>query len=406
MMKEGDYDWERQGDRVVDLIGQYAEVEPQPAEDIQNVLSSRNFDKELAEMGEEQPFDDDAHYDKSGVDDAESQAGWLRFEQVLKTEGRFFSSVAEATLTSIFNGIAEHQTESGRPIIVDAGPATQLAAIYRARAFQSNQKLEDALKRPDKEIGPPPPSAAIDGRMNARGIAVFYGATDPLVALKEVRPPVGSRVVVGRFELLRPLRLLDIEAIRSVNVRGSVFDRDYIRRLERAKFLEWLSRRITMPVMPDDEPFEYLATQAIADFLAADVNSALDGILYPSAQGNEGKPNVVLFHKAARVQSLDIPSGTEISASLYGHTEDGLEINYRVSEEVPPQTPPITVQDDDFTFFPEPINALDPEDHDGRSPTLKLDTATLAVHHVRGVEFQTETHPVSRHRSQKRERNF
>jgi RES domain len=48
--------------------------------------------------------------------------------------------------------------------------------------------------------------------MNAQGIAVFYGATDPLVALADVRPPVGSTVAVGRFELIRPVRLLDVEA--------------------------------------------------------------------------------------------------------------------------------------------------------------------------------------------------
>ena len=34
--------------------------------------------------------------------------------------------------------------------------------------------------------------------------------------------------------------------------------------------------------MPDDEPFEYLVTQAIADYLAAE--QAIDGIIYPSAQ--------------------------------------------------------------------------------------------------------------------------
>jgi hypothetical protein len=39
------------------------------------------------------------------------------------------------------------------------------------------------MKRPDEEIGPPPPSLAVAGRMNAAGIAVFYGATDPSVAL-------------------------------------------------------------------------------------------------------------------------------------------------------------------------------------------------------------------------------
>lgn len=95
-------------------------------------------------------------------------------------------------------------------------------------------------------------------------------------------PPVGSRVMVGKFELLRPLRLLDVAALESVFVKGSIFDSGYIRRLEQAKFLERLSHRITMPVMPTDEASDYLITQAIADYLAAEVN--LDGIVYPSAQ--------------------------------------------------------------------------------------------------------------------------
>jgi len=36
--------------------------------------------------------------------------------------------------------------------------------------------------------------------------------------------------------------------------------------------------------MPNDEPFEYLATQVIADFLATRRDPELDGIIYRSAQ--------------------------------------------------------------------------------------------------------------------------
>ncbi len=36
--------------------------------------------------------------------------------------------------------------------------------------------------------------------------------------------------------------------------------------------------------MPDDEPSEYLATQAIADFLATESAIRLDGIIFPSVQ--------------------------------------------------------------------------------------------------------------------------
>jgi RES domain len=83
--------------------------------------------------------------------------------------------------------------------------------------------------------------------MNARGIAVFYGATHAKVALAETRPPVGSRVLVGRFEITRPLKLLDDEALRSIYVKGSVFDSTWLDRLKKAKFLGDLSHRITMP---------------------------------------------------------------------------------------------------------------------------------------------------------------
>ena len=284
MIKEGDYDWERKGEPIVDIIQEYAHIEPEPAEDIRSVLEDRHYDRESMEMGEEGLFDEDAHYAEADVDDAESQAGWLHFEESLKTEARYFSRTAEWTLKDIFEGITEHQTHDGRPIVVEAGPGARIDAIYRARVFQSADKLKNALGRPDKEIGPPPSKIALAGRMNAYGISVFYGATDQTVALAEVRPPVGSRVVVGRFELIRPVRLLDVEALRVLNVEGSVFDPSYRSRLEKAKFLKWLSRRIALPVMPDDESYDYIPTQAIADFLASNANPLLHGILYPSVQ--------------------------------------------------------------------------------------------------------------------------
>ncbi|MDQ9154364.1 RES domain-containing protein [Klebsiella sp. 76637] len=34
-----------------------------------------------------------------------------------------------------------------------------------------------ALRMPESSFGPPPPELTPSGRMNARGISVFYGAT-------------------------------------------------------------------------------------------------------------------------------------------------------------------------------------------------------------------------------------
>ena len=401
MIKEGDLDWERKGEPIADIIQEYAHMEPGPADDIRSVLEDRHSDRDSELMGYENPFDEEAHYAESEVDDRESQAGWRHFEDSLKTEARYFSRTGEETLRSIFEGLAEHKTEDGRPIIVDAGPGLTLAALYRARVFQSYAKLEAALKRPDIEIGPPPSAYATSGRMNAHGISVFYGATDPMVALAEIRPPVGSTVVVGRFELVRPVRLLDVEALRSVYVSGSIFDPEFIHRLARGKFLKWLSQRIVKPVMPDDQPFDYLATQAIADFIATDAKPPLDGVIYPSAQGKKGQCNVVLFHKAARIQRMDIPKGTRIAASLYNETEDGPETDYWVWEEVPPEVPPASPRPEDFLFSSESLDSIDFDAHDYRDAALKLDVESVKVHHVSAISFTTEDYPVRRHRTKK-----
>jgi hypothetical protein len=237
--------------------------------------------------------------------------------------------------------------------------------------------LEKALERPDIESGPPPFEMATAGRMNARGISVFYGATEANVALAEIRPPVGSRVLIGKFELLRPMRLLDVAALESVFVKGSIFDAGYIRRLEQAKFLGHLSRRITMPVMPDDEPSNYLITQAIADYLAAEVK--LDGIIYPSAQAGENAQNVVLFRHAARVREMELPPETEISAQLYQDTEEGRESDYWVWEEVPPPEPPEAGDPNEAPLrrVLQPSISARHADTDGREATLHLALASI-----------------------------
>ena len=41
--------------------------------------------------------------------------------------------------------------------------------------------------------------------MNAPGIRAFYGAMEESTCLAEIRAPVGSHVVVGRFQFTRPV---------------------------------------------------------------------------------------------------------------------------------------------------------------------------------------------------------
>ena len=298
--KESTYDWEREGQKSIYAIMDAAEISETVAKDIQEVLSERHFDFDSAALGDEAEFSDEAHYEEIMPGDEEWQMGWSDFEKTIKSESRFFSRKAADQLCKIFESIDEMATARGDSPIVNAGPNTEYTHLYRARVFQSDQMLKRAMARPDKELAAPPSLKAAGGRMNATGISTFYGATKLSTALAEVRPPVGSQIASARFKITRPLRLLDLASLADILEVGSIFDPDFAYRIGRAKFLRRLCRLIERPIMPDDQSSEYLVTQAIADFLATEAQTQLDGILYSSAQVSEDGLNAILFHKASR----------------------------------------------------------------------------------------------------------
>lgn len=397
MYRDSPYGWERPGDPAAYAIQQAAAIGEEAAEDVRSALEANTFvtaDEYMSGDGEGE-FDEESQYEEIDADATEIHYDWLHFQKTLKTETRLFNVGAKVVLDSIFDGLDGHATRGGKKVIVVAGPDEKLSALYRARVFQEDDKLEEALKRPDVGIGPPPSAAASAGRMNARGIAVFYGATHPDVAIAETRPPVGSRVAVARFEIIRPLKLLDLVALRSIFVKGSIFDPTYLARAKKAAFLSTLGDQATKPVMPGDEPFEYLVTQAIADYLANLDEPKLDGIIYRSVQDGKAKKNIVLFHKAAGVKPLDVPPGTEISAHLFEHDDEGIRPDYWVFESVPPEG------DEDGLGLGMPMHGLfDPTDRGtSRDPALSIDVKSLEVHHIKRAEyFSTKFTPV-RHRS-------
>ena len=395
---ESEYNWEQDGEPVLVAIANMAEISEASANDVIEILANRYYDRHSAEIGEETEFDGDSYYELRGASDEAWQWEWRNFEQSLKSEARFFSRAATDYLASIFDGIDELKTRDDCLVVVNAGPQTEFEHLYRARVFQSREKLEEALCHPDLHIGPPPGRFAASGRMNARGISVFYGATDADVALAEVRPPVGSDVVVAKFFIIRPLRLLDLSALEGVYEKGSFFDPLYKERLERAEFLHSLGRRITKPVMPDDQDFDYLVTQAIADFLATENKPQLDGIIFESVQSKSGR-NVVLFHKAARVEEKVYPKGTEIKADSRYWTEDGGEPDYSVSVLLPPQTIPETHMQDDMSW--SPFCFLPHVDNDSRSITLRVDYLPVTVHHIDRVQVHHTSQNVLRQTMEK-----
>jgi RES domain-containing protein len=395
---ESSYEWTRHGLPVLEAIQQAAEIPPVVARDVLEILSLEHDDLEFGAAGENE-FDPDSYYDEKSPDDLVWQRRWQEFEQSLWKEARFFSRQAAELLHSVFGGIDQLRTGRGAAAVLEAGPGQALDHLYRARVFQATETLEVALGRPDLHLGPPPAALASAGRMNARGISVFYGATTPSTAVAEVRPPVGSEVAVARFDIIRPLRLLDLTALDNVAVHGSVFEQSLRAKRERAAFLQTLGGHMTRPVMPDDEAFDYLATQAVGDFLATENQPPLDGILFPSTQVRNGR-NVVLFHKSSRVQLLDLPKGTEVHAESWTETDEGPEPDYVVTETIPSAkdiTAPGSVSGD-IRQGHAGWDHSPPTDEDGRPISLQVDAEDVSVHRVEAVQFECSVHAVRRHR--------
>ena len=402
----GGRSWTRHGELIDEAIQLAAGIDPEPANAIVEILAERHNTMAPGDPDYEQEFDPESHYERLRIaEDDHFHRDWERFEQSLKSETRFFSRSAQAVLGEIFDDIAMLRTKQNGSVIFVAGPGSPMTSLYRARVFQSEDKLQAALERPDLEIAPPPSVFARAGRMNARGVPVFYGATDERIAMAEVRPPVGADVIVARFELTRPLRLLDVAALGTVFVEGSIFDPTLASRQKRALFLQTLSAKIVRPVMPDSEDFEYLVTQAMADYLADHPGLQLDGILFPSVQSRSKGSNVVLFHKAARAALFDLPAGSEVRARFYdGYWDEDpndTPPSWTVTEVLPPPEVRKGAAADPFESVASHFTGswFDDEDTDRRQISLRLDPKSLVVHRVASVRFTTTTTPVVRIRA-------
>lgn len=397
--KESSYEWERDGEPTIYAIMNALNCSEELASDLQSHLEEEHGDWEAMQMGEECPFASDAHYEEIIPSDGTHHEGWYEFEKNLKKETRFFNQDAHKYLLSIFSGIEEMQTSDGKSVVVDAGPSQEISGFFRARVFYSDRDIEKGLLRPDLELGPPPFEFARAGRMNAHGISVFYGADSVEGAIAEVRPAVGSQTLVGRFNLTRPVKLLDFRILESLSERGSIFDPDYAARLARMMFLRSLKNRISRPVMPTDEEIEYLTTQAVVDFLANGLSVKLDGVIFPSAQTNEATTNVVLFHRASKVEKMDLPDGAKLSAHTMMSTEDGPEPDYWVWEEIPAKQESETT--DSSSSFPFQEMSWHHEFEPVEETTLCLDLKSLTVSVVSSATYQTNDYTVGRHRMQK-----
>lgn len=391
--RESNYYWERDGDRIHDLLCELLVVEEDVSSDIVEVLADRFDCRAPGDPDEgESEFSSTSYYELNSLSLGFWNQKWEHLEYTLKNESRFFNQEVLEVLRSVFADLHDVRSRSHGLAVVAVGPDTFLPALFRAREFQSEEGLQAALSDPVKELGPPPGKFARAGRMNASGISVFYGAEQSKAALSEVRPVVGSNVVVAKFSIVRPLSLLDLRALETVVFTRSVFDPTSAEERVRMGFLRTLTKRLTVPVMPGAQDREYLTTQAVADYLSGFTEPQLDGILFPSVQNGSGV-NVVLFHKASLVEPLDKPEGTELCASIKdydyetGSEYDWYQISLRASPEGNERS--ANASSSDLHSFQIPQHEATQ-----RKPALRLEINSIEVHKVDAVKVETTPHSV------------
>ena len=391
----GTFDWIPAGGSIDEVIAEMARIDYDIAFAIvEHLYQLTRWD--VIKEGETDYYDYDAHYEALGADDQGFHHTWRDFCDEIKSRARFFSSSAEGMLSNIFGDLDSHLTREGEPVVRQVGPEVEDRFVWRARKAESAEELKTILKTPAREIGPPPTECAGDGRMNARGISVFYGAFEKATCVAEIRPPVGSYVVTGKFEVVRELRLLDLDLLADVHDWVSHFNPDYIELKGRVAFLRFLVDEISRPVMPDDEASEYLPTQAVAEYLANRVEPPLDGIIFRSTQTGSVGRNLVLFNHASAV---------DFSESAYQANKEIIDISLpqricdkedstifiwerEVSSSSDGSTPG---GESTAEVLPTPVSAL----HIPKSrllgthttPTLKLDSECIDVSCISAVQY-------------------
>lgn len=372
----------KEGDVASQIIFDELEINTEGIEDDIFEILKESYDS--VRPDEYVMYDDDFRYIEINYESGELDIAWDKMLKSLKSESRFFNENVKNFLEELFFDIETFIDKNGKSII---SIIPEDSTFYRARVFESQDTAEDALKKPEKEFGPPPSVIARSGRMNASGIPVFYGASSPDIAIAEVRPAVGSIVIVAPFSTMRAVTALNISAMELISSSGlSKFNPDTILRKEKTSFLRTLSKKLTIPVLGKNPDSEYLITQAVAEYLSFSKKIKLDGLTFESTQVNmkrKGKAehyNIVLFNKSSKVFQGE-GNGIKYEVSLWDFVEDDF---YEFSP---------TIRPIEYYKKKQP-NFFNQQTSQHYNSILKLKNDGMLFHKITGVVFQTKTTPI------------
>lgn len=322
---------------------------------------------------------------------------WQAFCDGVKHERRFFNESARTLLGEILGPLLDGDEGAWAAAVRTIAPTDEDRFLYRGRQAHELAARKAIYARPIAELGAPPPRLATAGRMNVAGISAFYASGDPATCVAELRAPVGGVVVVAKFEIIRPLKLLDLTRIAEAVNALSYFHPDYLDRHNYVRFLRGFHDEIRKPIIPGRESLEYLPTQVIAEYLATRPQGAVDGVIFGSAQLSGARTNVVLFNFACTVEGADTePRRQVLRANTYlgAPDDDPNHDEYVVLKPLPAAAP---------VPAPDPLSELnlgnpldwDMPDEEPVAPTfepaLRFLPAGLVQVVVKAIDYETDS---------------
>ncbi len=301
-------DWGVMGSDPREIIGEMLCTEEAVVNDVVEVLSDwGNYD---VSRGGETYYDTTSCYERIPVHDSHYSDLWNNFCNTVKHQSRFFSTSAIELLNELFAGTLKLQLTDNQALIRDINLENDERFIYRARnARGKNTRIEICLY-PHRGLGAPPKHSAVAGRMNPAGIPVFYGAFDRETCLSELRLPVGDIAVSGKFEIIKPLKVMDLSILHGIYKELSLFHPSFKNKTGHLEFLQRFDGEVSRPVLPGDELLEYIPTQALVEYLANHHESNIDGLIYSSAQTGGAGKNIVVFNNASHIEPIDHAENT------------------------------------------------------------------------------------------------
>lgn len=201
---------------------------------------------------------------------------YLIFASKVMSEQRFiYDSQKEAFLSTVL------ATSESRQTIIKKGHV-----LWRAQLGYHTEKLKAGTFVPEKivpykpERMIPDPKKARGGRANPVGIPYLYLADEPITAMAEVRPWLGEKISLGKFQITHKLKVIDFSkdrrevpsSLETLRAKLPLPPKD-------AEEVIWsfMNNDFSKPVTTFHHPAEYIPTQIISELFK---ESGFDGIVY------------------------------------------------------------------------------------------------------------------------------